>query len=114
MAEYNDDLKSWTIGKVLSMDSQTKLCQTPTGTCDKNGNRIVAWSGRTYDEDQPWGIYMVKEDSGKWSSPVLISGDNDNDRHPGIITDQAGRTWISCHTGTGSKMKVKVIRTGKE
>lgn len=110
IAEFNNELNKWTIGKVISMDDQTLLNQTPSGVCDTNGNKIVVWSGRPHDESRPWGLYMVTEKNGQWSKPSLISRENDNDRYPKITIDRGGMLWISCHTGTGNNMKVKVIR----
>jgi len=107
---YSKELNKWSIGKVISLDEQTLLNQTPSGVSDKNGNKIVVWSGRPSDESRPWGIYMVTEKNGKWNRPVFLSKENENDRHPKILIDQNGMVWISCHTGTGSDMRVKVIR----
>ena len=110
IAEFNDELGKWTIGKVISMNDQTLLCQTPSGVCDCLGNKIVVWSGRPHDESLPWGLYLATEKAGQWSKPVLISDKNDNDRHPKINIDHDGMVWISCHTGKGRKMKVKLVR----
>jgi hypothetical protein len=114
VAEYNHELKKWSLGKVISLDKQTKLCQTPSGICDKNGNKYIVWSGRPDDENQPWGLYLVKENNGKWNVPVFLSAENENDRHPKITIDQKGMIWISCHTGIGDNMKVKVMKLGKD
>ena len=114
VAEYNHELKKWSLGKVISLDKQTKLCQTPSGICDKNGNKYIVWSGRPDDENQPWGLYLVKENNGKWNVPVFLSDENENDRHPKITIDQKGMIWISCHTGIGDNMKVKVMKLGKD
>jgi hypothetical protein len=110
IAEFNDELGKWTIGKVISMNDQTLLCQTPSGVCDCLGNKIVVWSGRPHDESLPWGLYLATEKAGQWSKPVLISDKMDNDRHPKIAIDHQGMVWISCHTGKGGEMKVKLVR----
>jgi len=110
ISEYSKEMNKWSIGKVISMDDQTLLNQTPSGVSDKNGNKIVVWSGRLSDENRPWGLYMVTEKNGKWDRPVLLSKEHENDRHPKIIIDHNGLVWITCHTGIGSDMKVKVIR----
>jgi hypothetical protein len=113
ISEFSKDDNKWSVGKVISMDDQAMLNQTPSGTCDLQGNRIVVWSGRPRDESRPWGLYLASEKNGKWGKPALLSEEGENDRHPKILTDAKGMVWISCHTGTGSNMKVKVIRLKK-
>ncbi len=103
-------LYRWTPVRILTIDRQTTLNQTPAGVCDEKGNKYIVWNGRNHLSDEPWGICLAKEINGKWSDPVLISENDKQARHPKIVTDSSGNLWISWHSGVGEEMRVQIIK----
>lgn len=108
LSQYDDKTEQWSLGQKITISGMTQLNQTPTGLTTRSGKKIVAWSGRTLDENSTWGIYLCSEENGIWSMPQLISDQAEHARYPRIST-RNGHTWISWHCGSGNGMRVKVL-----
>jgi len=113
LASYDPASNQWIPGKIISPQGSVRLCQTPDGTCDQDGHKCLVWSSRDPNTREPWGVYLTREEGGKWTEPVRISGKHENSRHPKIVAGSNHDLWISWHSGTGMEMKVKVYRTSR-
>ncbi|MBN3036739.1 MAG: hypothetical protein JW861_14230 [Bacteroidales bacterium] len=110
ISEFDHEYHRWAPGRVITLPGVTQLNQTPAGVCDPEGNKYVVWSGRSITERTPWGIYLTVEKDGQWSDPELISRHGENARHPKITISADDHLWISWHSGTGTDMKVRLVR----
>ena len=107
---YDSENQQWSPSDALSMD-QTLMNQTPKAVVDKEGMIWVVWSGRK-DENSPWNIYVSYFDGNSWSDPKIVSSEGENARAPVIFIDENNMVWITWHSGTGSDMKIKVLKMG--
>ncbi|PKP02645.1 MAG: hypothetical protein CVU11_11055 [Bacteroidetes bacterium HGW-Bacteroidetes-6] len=107
---YNEELKKWSIGSVISDKRQTLLNETPVAVSSNSGQSIVVWSGRPESINSVWGIYISINSGDKWSHPILISEKDITSRHPQIVYQgETNSVWISWHSGNGENMKTEVI-----
>ncbi len=109
-SKYNNQLKKWSLGEIISVPNQIYINETPTGVVDKNDIIRVVYSGRTKEKNSKWGIYLTSFENNKWTRPKLISENNVNARSPKIIVNNDNSLWVTWHNGTGKNMNIKVMK----
>lgn len=108
---YNDEMQKWSVSSIISEQELTCLNQTPVGICDKDGNIVVIWSGRSKNPGSSWGIFYSIRKNGHWSKPELISEPGICSRHPRVYYDKDNNSiWVSWHSGIGDSMITKVLK----
>ena len=101
---------AWSLPQTISLDSQTQLNQTPQIASGPDGGLVAVWSGRAQDPEGGWAIYLSRHQENTWSTPVKISGEDENARAPRMAIGPQGDLWITWHVGTGSEMRIEVYR----
>jgi len=99
---------AWSPSAAIPKDENTILNQTPQAVCAENGKIYLTWSGRTQEGD--WALYMAIREKDSWTRPIRLTSGSEPARAPKIIPGQNNSIWVACHSGKGTKMKVKVFR----
>lgn len=109
-ARWDEPTNGWSLPWTLTVENGTYFNRAPKTASDKDGGIHAVWTGRDRACEKPWGVYTARLLDGTWSEPRLVSEPEESARAPEIAVGPDGTVWAAWHTGSGEKMRVKVVR----